>query len=105
MPSVLILATIMLYSAATAACYLQLVGRVSRIAFRFIAIGFFAISIFAVVLHAILLHRWIDIAAGQNLSFFNLFSFAVWLISAIILLLALFKPLRNLAILVFPFSA
>lgn len=60
---------------------------------------------FAVVLHGYLLHDWIDIGVGQNLTFFNMLSLALWLVALLILLTALRKPIENLIPFVFPVAA
>lgn len=57
------------------------------------------------ILHAYLLHCWIDIGFAQNLSTFNLLSQIAWLIAVLLTITALFKPVENLGILIFPFAA
>lgn len=56
----------------------------------------------AVCLHSMLLHEWIDIAAGQNLNFFNMLSLTIWLISVLILVVVLIKPVEVLFVFLFP---
>lgn len=63
------------------------------------------LSVVAVILHAILLHLWIDHAAGQNLSFANLFSFTAWLITVMVFIFSLRKSIESLFLLVFPVCA
>jgi ABC-type uncharacterized transport system permease subunit len=73
-------------------------GKLKRsitLSFGFVAIG----------LHGLLLHRWIDVAAGQNLNFFNMLSFVTWLIGLITLLTALVKPVESLLLWIFPLNA
>jgi len=57
---------------------------------------------FAVILHGYLLHHWIDVGVGQNLTSFNMLSLVAWLISTLILLIALIKPVEHLGIFIFP---
>jgi ABC-type uncharacterized transport system permease subunit len=93
---------IMLYLGAAVGGCLQLTGKG-----RHANLPFFGLGLPAVALHAFLLYRWIDVPAGQNLSFLNMFSLAVWLIAVMIGLAGLFKPLRNLrnlCIFVFPLA-
>ena len=59
----------------------------------------------AVCLHALLLHVWIDIAPGQNLNFFNLFSLMTWLIALFVLVVATQKPIELLTLIIFPLNA
>lgn len=63
------------------------------------------LGLIAIVAHAWLLYRWIDTYTGQNLTVFNLFSQAAWLVAVIQILLATRKPLENLAIFIFPICA
>lgn len=65
----------------------------------------FYLGLLAVLGHAWLLYAWIDTSAGQNLTLFNLFSQAAWLVVVIHLFLAIRKPLENLGIFIFPISA
>lgn len=65
-----------------------------------IGLGFIAIC-----LHGVLLHRWIDVSSGQNLNFFNMLSLTAWLVSVLVLVMALLKPVEVLVIFVFPVAA
>lgn len=65
----------------------------------------FGIGFVAICLHAILLHVWIDIYAGQNLNFYNLFSLAAWLIVLIVWIVAQRKSIESLFIFSFPVCA
>ncbi len=65
-----------------------------------ISLGFIAIC-----LHGVLLHRWIDVSTGQNLNFFNMLSLTAWLVSILVLVMALVKSLEVLVIFVFPVAA
>lgn len=58
----------------------------------------------AVFSHGILLYHWIDLGAGQNLSFCNLLSLVTWLVATLILLAAFTKPVANLTIFIFPLA-
>lgn len=59
----------------------------------------------AVLVHAYLLHHWIDISIGQNLTFLNMLSLALWLIALLVLIISLRKPMENLALVVFPLAS
>jgi ABC-type uncharacterized transport system permease subunit len=48
------------------------------------------------------LHEWIDIHGGQNLNFFNMFSLTAWLVSVLVLVIALARSVDVLALFVFP---
>ncbi|OGT47685.1 MAG: hypothetical protein A3E82_00875 [Gammaproteobacteria bacterium RIFCSPHIGHO2_12_FULL_38_11] len=65
----------------------------------------FVASFAALCLHAILLHIWIDMAQGQNLNVYNLFSLTAWLITLIVWVVALRKPIVALFIFIFPICA
>ena len=65
----------------------------------------FAFGFLAILLHSLLLHKWIDIAAGQNLTFFNMLSLTLWLVSLFVLVMSLLKPLELLVSFVFPVAA
>lgn len=56
----------------------------------------------ALVLHADILHLLIDDGAGQNLTWSNLLSLAMWLMMVLLLLLNLFRPVETLFLLVLP---
>lgn len=59
----------------------------------------------AVVLHALELYHGLHTGAGINLDFFNAASLVAWMISTLLLISALSKPVENLGILVFPVAA
>ncbi len=59
----------------------------------------------AVMVHGWLLYSWIDLAIGQNLTFFNMLSFILWLVSLWVLLAMIRKPTHNICLLVFPLAA
>lgn len=59
----------------------------------------------ALFLHGIVLFVNVNIQTGLNLGFYNALSLMSWGVSFIVLLVALFKPLENLAILFFPLTA
>lgn len=59
----------------------------------------------AVIIHGYLLHRWIDVAGGQNLALVNMLSLVGWLVSLLILMIAVRKPLEALLIFIFPLAA
>ncbi len=56
------------------------------------------------LLHAMVLHYWIDLASGQNLTFFNLLSLGLWLVSLFALFIALFKSFDVLVLIMMPLS-
>ena len=77
----------------------QPVGLLSRKAMCLL-VGFIAVT-----LHALLLYRWIDIGAGQNLTFFNMCSLVTWLVALLVLLTSLRRPAENLVVFIFPVAA
>lgn len=64
----------------------------------------FLFAVPALLTHAYLLHKWIDVSGGQNLSCFNMFSLAVWLVAVFIFFVALRKPITSLFIVIFPLA-
>lgn len=93
---------ITLYLAATVTQYLGLIGRIPRA--RGLALP---MSWLAFLLHGYLLYHWIDLAVGQNLTFFNMFSFVIWLVCLWIILGMSWQPLQlqYLCVFVFPLAA
>ncbi|HRD66825.1 MAG TPA: cytochrome c biogenesis protein CcsA [Candidatus Competibacter sp.] len=67
--------------------------------------GALALGWSAVVLHAIVLSQTVFQPAGLNLGFFNALSFTGWLIDAVLLAVAMIRPVENLGIVVLPFGA
>ncbi len=65
----------------------------------------FVLGFVALVLHSIVLLESVKIQSGLNFGFYNALSLMGWGISFIVLLLALGKPLENLAIIFFPLTA
>jgi len=65
----------------------------------------FIIGFAALCLQAILLHIWIDMTQGQNLNVYNLFSLTAWLITLIVWVVALRKPIAALFTFTFPICA
>jgi len=65
----------------------------------------FVLGFIALVLHSIVLFESVKIQSGLNLGFYNALSLMGWGISFIVLLMALGKPLENLAIIFFPLTA
>ena len=63
------------------------------------------LAFIAVCLHGMLLHEWIDIASGQNLNFFNMLSLSAWLVSVLVIVVVLLKPVEVITLFVFPFTA
>ncbi|HHW77978.1 MAG TPA: cytochrome c biogenesis protein CcsA [Xanthomonadaceae bacterium] len=59
----------------------------------------------AVVLHAMILSQTVFQPAGLNLGFFNALSFTGWLIDAVLLTVAMIRPVENLGIVMLPFGA
>lgn len=68
-------------------------------------IWLFTLGLVAICLHALLLHQWIDINSGQNLNFFNMLSLSAWLISLLVLVVVMVKPVEILALFIFPVAA
>lgn len=62
------------------------------------------ISLLAIIIHAVLLHRWIDVGAGQNLTFFNTLSQIFWFAALLSWLIALRRPSLNLTIILYPLA-
>lgn len=67
--------------------------------------GPLAIGWSAALLHAMILSQTVFSPMGLNLGFFNALSFTGWLIGAVLLLVALVRPVENLGIVVLPFCA
>src|SRR3569623_290225 len=59
----------------------------------------------AVLLHTAVLYQNLFVVSGLNLGFFNALSMLLWLIAVLVLLTALFQPVENIAIAVFPLAA
>lgn len=59
----------------------------------------------AILLHAFYLYQRTFVGEGLDLSFFNTFSLLGWLVAAFVLLSSLYKPLENLLVILFPFTA
>ncbi|HVV69369.1 MAG TPA: cytochrome c biogenesis protein CcsA [Gammaproteobacteria bacterium] len=91
---------ILLYLFSATTQYLGLLGR-----FRHTGLLVMVSGILAVLTHGELLHSWIDLAIGQNLTFFNMFSFIIWLICLWVLLGTVRHPLQNLCVFTFPLAA
>ncbi len=66
---------------------------------------FFILGFAALILHGIILYQNIDISGGFNLGFYQALSLMGWCISLMVLLLALWKPLGNLALIIFPLTS
>ena len=67
-------------------------------------LGMIIFGLLAVCAHAVLLHLWIDVQAGQNLNFINLFSLTLWMLSLFVLVLALAKSVDILVLFTFPLA-
>lgn len=98
----LTIAAVVPYLACTALIGLQLYRRddtksVSRPAI--LITGFVALA-----LHAGVLYSELHTAQGINLSFFNAGSLTAWMISALLLISALGKPVESLGLVVFPLA-
>ena len=66
---------------------------------------FFILGFSALTLHCIVLYQNINALGGINLGFYNALSLMSWCVSLIVLLVALSKPLENLALVIFPITA
>ena len=91
---------ILLYLCSATAQYLGLLGRL-RHTRPLVALS----GGLAVLAHACLLYSWIDLVVGQNLTFFNMLSFIIWLVCLWILLGMVRHPLQNLCVFIFPLAA
>ncbi len=69
---------------------------------RFLPIGIGFLALFA---HGLILYQGTILAQGYNLGIFNAFSLVAFVISAILLVSALNKPVENLGIIIFPVAA
>ena len=87
------------YVSATFSLILKLMRRITVPKSALIILGGIAVC-----LHAILLYHWIDQQGGHDLSPWNLCSQMLWLVASLILVTALFKPIENLLLLVFPLT-
>jgi ABC-type uncharacterized transport system permease subunit len=65
-----------------------------------IALGYLALGA-----HGIILYQDTILAQGYNLGIFNAFSLVAFVISAVLLISALTKPVENLGIIIFPITA
>lgn len=65
----------------------------------------FGLALAALALHAGSLYHSLLTPAGINLGVFNTFSLVTWLVAVILVGSALFRPLANLAVAVFPCAA
>ncbi|EKD91959.1 MAG: cytochrome c assembly protein [uncultured bacterium] len=66
----------------------------------------FALSfgLIAICFHAVLLHIWIDMDAGQNLNWLNLFSTATWLVALFLFVISIKKSIELLILIIFPLN-
>ena len=62
-------------------------------------------ALVAILLHAELLHVLIDVPGGQDLSFWNLFSLAAWLVMLLLFLITLIRPLETIFLIALPMVA
>ncbi len=58
----------------------------------------------ALLLHALVLYGELHTAQGINLSFFNVASLTIWMVSAMLVISALGKPVETLGLAVFPLA-
>lgn len=63
------------------------------------------LGVMAVGFHAELLHVWIDGTGKQNLSYLNLFSLSMWLSAILVIIVASFRRVELLTLMVFPLCA
>lgn len=64
----------------------------------------FTLGSFAIGLHAHLIYQWLGFPPQQNLSLVNLASLVTGFVAFLTLFFSLFKPIRNLIILIFPLA-
>lgn len=99
----LIIATIVLYLAATTILVRRLMqGANPSHSGKYLALS---LAIAGVLCHATLLYTALHTAEGLNLSFFNVLSLTAWLVIVMILVSSLRQPLENLAIFALPLAA
>lgn len=92
--------TVLLYSSAAAIQYGALLKPSTKSSKALMLV----VGITAVFVHALMLHHLIDLSTGQNLSTINLFSLVTWLIALLMIALAMFKPMENLSLFIFPLA-
>ena len=59
----------------------------------------------ALWLHGALLYQYVFVGTGLDLGLFNTFSLLGWLVTLFVIILALYRPLENLLIILLPFTA
>lgn len=89
-----------LYLVAAGMQYLSFINRI-----KLHLLPIWLVSAFAFMLHAFWLHHVIDLPMGQNIHFFNMLSFMLWLMVGILVLSGLRQAFQNLSLLVFPLAA
>lgn len=103
MDTILTLATIILYAAATVLLVRRMAkGAAATTRSKYLPIG---AALLGVVLHGLILHGDILVAGGLNLTFFNMLSLIGWLVALIVMLSALRQPIENLGIAALPLAA
>lgn len=94
------IASVLLYTTAASSQYLALVRPRSYSKKLILPLG-----LVAVALHGFALYHEIEIGIGQNLTALNLFSLVTWLVAVLTLATAVFKPVANLGLIIFPLAA
>ena len=67
-------------------------------------IVFMIIGFTVIILHAHLLYQSIVLSSGFDFGFFNAVSLVSWLVTLIVLVTSLFRPLENLLLILFPIA-
>jgi ABC-type uncharacterized transport system permease subunit len=97
------LITVLLYLGTATLLGLRLVRSVGGTTFS--KTPALTVGMVGVLLHALVLYQAVVTAGGVNLGFFYSFSIIAWLIAALLLAIALFKPVENLGLILMPFAA
>lgn len=100
-PYILFAVVLYLAAAAVVAARLFSHSQPARLP-RALALG---LGVAAITLHTLVLYQELHTQAGINLSFFNAASLTLWMISVLLLVSAITKPVDNLALLTFPLAA
>lgn len=90
----------------TALCYLAAITRISWSCSPSLRTQFWSLASLAVIFHAWVLYIGIlSISNGMQLGFFNAASLITWVIALFLLVAMWFKPVDNLAVVLFPMAA
>ncbi len=103
MGNILGIGAVILYALATYKLVSRLMhpDREGQMPFRPV---FFGLGYAALMLHALVVYQNISTASGLNLGFYNALSLTSWCVALFVLFTALFRPLENLAVIIFPMT-